>query len=92
MRSVVGESWISQPLSKQHRPDERCLLYKFRSKVLISAHLNQVNADAVVAIEAEVSLSEDMGATAVWALTDGVLDGYDDLSLAVSSSLEYEVL
>jgi len=51
----------------------------------------QVNADAIVAIEAEVTSSEDLGAIAVWTLTDGVLDGYDDLSLAVSSRLEYEV-
>lgn len=51
----------------------------------------QVNADAVVAIEAEMTLSESSGATAVWSLTNGVLDGYDDLSLAASSSLEYTV-
>lgn len=50
-----------------------------------------MNADAVVAIEAEMTLSEISGATAVWTLTDGVLDGYDDLSLAASSSLEYTV-
>lgn len=50
-----------------------------------------MNADAVVAIEAEMTLSEDSGAKAVWTLTDGVLDGYDDLSLAASSSLEYTV-
>ncbi|CAM9866176.1 unnamed protein product, partial [Pylaiella littoralis] len=51
--------------------------------------VEKVNADAVVVIEAEMTLSEDSGAKAVWTLTDGVLDGYDDLSLAASSSLEY---
>lgn len=50
-----------------------------------------MNADAVVAIEAEMTLSEDSVAMASWSLTDGVLDGYDDLSLAASSSLDYTV-
>lgn len=51
----------------------------------------QVNADTVVAIEAEITLSEDSSAIAEWTLTDGVLNGYDQLRLAASSSLEYTV-
>lgn len=42
-----------------------------------------------MAILAEVTSSLEDGATAVWALTEGVLDGYDDLSLAAASSLQY---
>lgn len=49
----------------------------------------QVNADDTVAILAEVTSSLEDGATAEWALTEGVLDGYDDLSLAAASSLQY---
>lgn len=51
----------------------------------------QVNADTVVAIEAEIALSEDSSAIAEWTLTDGVLNGYDELRLVASSSLEYTV-
>lgn len=51
----------------------------------------QVNADAVVAIEAEMTLTADSGGEAEWTLTEGVLNGYDDLSLAASSSIIYTV-
>ncbi|CBJ25633.1 conserved unknown protein [Ectocarpus siliculosus] len=51
--------------------------------------VEKVNADTVVAIEAEITLSEDSSAIAEWTLTDGVLNGYDELRLAASSSLEY---
>lgn len=51
----------------------------------------QVNANAVVAIEAHITSSEDLDATARWTLTDGVLDGFDNLGRAASSSLEYKV-
>ncbi|CAM9866972.1 unnamed protein product, partial [Ectocarpus fasciculatus] len=51
--------------------------------------VEKVNADTVVAIEAEITLSEDSSAIAEWTLTDGVLNGYDQLRLAASSSLEY---
>ncbi|CAM9463784.1 unnamed protein product, partial [Ectocarpus sp. 12 AP-2014] len=51
--------------------------------------VEKVNADTVVAIEAEITLSEDSSAIAEWTLTDGVLNGYDELKLAASSSLEY---
>lgn len=44
-----------------------------------------------MAIEAHITSSEDLDATAQWTLTDGVLDGHDDLSLAASSSLRYTV-
>ena len=45
----------------------------------------------MVAIEAHITSSENLDATAQWTLTDGVLDGFDDLGLAASSSLEYTV-
>lgn len=71
---------------------EQCSSSKIRRKPESNTvHHLQVNADAVVAIEASLTSAESSGATAVWSLTDGVLDGYDDLSLAASSSLEYTV-
>ncbi|CAB1097917.1 unnamed protein product [Ectocarpus sp. CCAP 1310/34] len=50
---------------------------------------DEVNADTVVAIEAKITLSEDSSAIAEWTLTDGVLNDFDELRLAASSSLEY---
>lgn len=53
--------------------------------------LVQVNTDATVAIVAEITSSLDSGATAEWGLTEGILNGYEDLSSAVVSSLGYTV-
>lgn len=51
--------------------------------------INQVNADDTVAIVAEIASSLESGARAEWVLTEGILDGYNELSLAVASSLDY---
>ncbi|CAM9347803.1 unnamed protein product, partial [Scytosiphon promiscuus] len=51
--------------------------------------VEKVNADAVVAIEAEMTLVEESSGEAEWTMTEGVLDGFDELSLAASSHLTY---
>ncbi|CAM9106632.1 unnamed protein product, partial [Laminaria digitata] len=53
--------------------------------------VEKVNADATVAIVAEITSSLDSGATAEWSLTEGILNGYEDLSGAVASSLGYTI-
>lgn len=76
-----------------------CRAFKWRNTVSATTFrltlrvvvCDQVNADDTVAILAEITSSLEEGATAVWALMEGVLDGYDDLSLAATSSLEYTV-